>query len=403
MIAKANCRTDGTTTYAAKAGFFALLAASILSAALSTSAEAQTFIDADVLPGTVTARPNDGVLQTCSVDNGNGASETTPCIDIDDLGQPGADSVGSVEITNNSVTGADIRNGTVTGTDIANGSVTGTDIADESVTGTDIADETITGTNIQDGTVTGSDIADGGVENINLGDNSIDSRTIEDQSIQNVDLGDNSINSRTIEDQSVQNVDLGDNSINSRTIEDQSVQNVDLGDNSVNSRTIEDQSVQNVDLGDDSVNSRTIEDRSVQNDDLADGSVNSRTIENDSILLEDLNGEVRQFFDNGNANTLRQANAYTDRRVDALEDRVNRNAEIANDGIAMALAAKVPSLADGHTEAFSIGLGHYAGSTAIAAAGTARLEGTNAQVYGTLGYGFRGNRLGVSMGVIFSR
>ena len=363
MIAKANCRTDGKTTYTAKAGFFAFLAASILSATLSTSAEAQTFIDADVLPGTVTARPNDGVLQTCSVDNGNGASETTPCIDIDDLGQPGANSVGSAEITNNSVTGADIRNGTVTGTDIANGSVTGTDIADESVTGTDIADETITGSNIQDGTVTGTDIADGGVENINLGDNSIDSRTIEDQSIQNVDLGDNSINSRTIEDQSIQNVDLGDNSVNSRTIEDQSV----------------------------------------QNDDLADGSVNSRTIENDSILLEDLNGEVRQFFDNGNANTLRQANAYTDRRVDALEDRVNRNAEIANDGIAMALAAKVPSLADGHTEAFSIGLGHYAGSTAIAAAGTARLEGTNAQVYGTLGYGFRGNRLGVSMGVIFSR
>lgn len=232
---------------------------------------------------------------------------------------------------------------TVGSSQIINNSVTSADIQDGSVTGTDIADGSVTGTDIQDGSITQNE--------------------------------------------------LSDNSVGSDQIIDQSVTQADLSDNSVGS----------VQIIDNSVTSNDIANGTIQNEDLAESSANSHTIENDSILLEDLNGEVRQFIDNSNSNTLTQANAYTDRRVNELQQQVDRNADIANDGIAMALAAQVPTLSEGTVQAVTMGYGYYSGSSAFSIGGTARIENTNWQVFGTLGYGFRAEKIGLSMGLLWSR
>lgn len=232
---------------------------------------------------------------------------------------------------------------TVGSSQIINNSVTSADIQNGSVTGTDIADGSLTGTDIQDGSVTQNDLAD------------------------------NSVGSAQIIDQSVTQADLANNSVGSAQIIDNSVTTDDIANGTI------------------------------QIEDLAEGSVNSQTIENDSVLLEDLNGEVRQYIDNGNSNVLNQANNYTDRRVNQLESKVDRNADIANDGVAIALAAQVPTLSDGTVQAITMGYGYYSGSSAVSIGGTARIEDTNWQVFGTVGYGFRAEKIGLSMGLLWSR
>ena len=366
-----------------------------------------------------------GAIRSCEVGQ-PGESDIRPCISeqsineaIDDRiqaaggGTPGPNTVGSGQIVDGSVTGTDIADGSVTGTDIADGSVTGTDIADGSVTGTDIADGTVTGDDIQDGSVTGTDIADGSITQSDLASNSVGSAQIIDQSVTQADLADSSVGSAQIIDNSVTQADLANNSVGSAQIIDQSVTQADLSNNSVGSAQIIDNSVTQADLADNSVGSAQIIDNSVtsadiengtiQNEDIAAGAVNSESIENDSILLEDLNGEVRQYINSGNSNTLTQANNYTDRRVNALQQQVNRNADIANDGVAMALAAQVPTLSEGTVQAVTIGYGYYSGSSAISIGGTTRIEDTDWQAFGTLGYGFKAEKFGLSVGLLWSR
>ena len=77
---------------------------------------------------------------------------------------------------------------------------------------------------------------------------------------------------------------------------------------------------------------------------------------------------------------------------------------MASDGVAIALAAKVPSLAPGIKSALSLSMGYYNGSTALAAGVTAAIPdaGSNAQLFATLGVGGRTGNVGASMGMQWS-
>ena len=272
----------------------------------------------------------------------------------------------------NPVTGAQITDGSVTGADIAPETLTGSNVQDGSLTGADIASETITGANVRDGSLTGADIASETLTGSNVQDGSLTGADIASETITGANVRDGSLTGADIQDQSIAQADLSDNSVGTDQIIDDSVTGAD------------------------------IQNESLQNEDLATNSVNSRTIENNSIRLEDLNGEVSDYIDASNAQAMEASRAYTDYRADQLQSQIDRNAEIANDGIAMALAAKVPSLAEDAEGAFSIGLGHYSGSTALAAGGTAWLPGTDTQLYGTVGYGFKSSKIGASIGLMFS-
>lgn len=215
--------------------------------------------------------------------------------------------------------------------------------------------------------------------------------------------GVNTVGSSQIINNSVTSADIQDGSVTGTDIADGSVTGTDIQDGSITQNELSDNSVGSAQIIDNSVTSNDIANGTIQNEDLAEGSANSHTIANDSILLEDLNGEVRQFIDNSNSNTLTQANAYTDRRVNELQQQIDRNADIANDGIAMALAAQVPTLSEGTVQAVTMGYGYYSGSSAFSIGGTARIENTNWQAFGTLGYGFRAEKIGLSMGLLWSR
>ena len=73
--------------------------------------------------------------------------------------------------------------------------------------------------------------------------------------------------------------------------------------------------------------------------------------------------------------------------------------DLALDGIAIALASKVPSLANHENSAVTVGLGNYAGATALSVGGTIRIQDTNMQLYGTVGTGFKSKKLGSSVGI----
>ncbi len=70
---------------------------------------------------------------------------------------------------------------------------------------------------------------------------------------------------------------------------------------------------------------------------------------------------------------------------------------------AIALAARVPTLAAGTVQAVTLGYGYYSDSSAFSVGGIARVEDTNWQVFGTVGYGFRAEKIGLSMGLLWSR
>ena len=82
-----------------------------------------------------------------------------------------------------------------------------------------------------------------------------------------------------------------------------------------------------------------------------------------------------------------------------LENNISTNRQIAADGIAIALAAKVPTLTDSQLNAFSVGLGHYDGSSALAIAGATKIENSNATLFGTLGVGIQQQKFGFSAGM----
>ena len=85
----------------------------------------------------------------------------------------------------------------------------------------------------------------------------------------------------------------------------------------------------------------------------------------------------------------------------ALRYDMEQLSSTMSDGIAIALAAKVPSLANGQDNALSVGLGNYNGSTAISIGGSVRLD-TNVIAYGTLGVASRTQRIGTSVGIQWS-
>jgi hypothetical protein len=52
--------------------------------------------------------------------------------------------------------------------------------------------------------------------------------------------------------------------------------------------------------------------------------------------------------------------------------------------------------------AVSVGIGAYNGSQAISISGITRLQNSNAKLYGSVGYGSRAKKVGVSGGVMWS-
>ena len=99
--------------------------------------------------------------------------------------------------------------------------------------------------------------------------------------------------------------------------------------------------------------------------------------------------------------TYQRSKAYTDQQVGALRYDMNALSDTLSDGVAIALAAKVPTLENGATNALSVGLGNYNGSTALSVGGAVRLD-ANVVAYGTLGVASRTRKLGTSIGVMWS-
>lgn len=150
-------------------------------------------------------------------------------------------------------------------------------------------------------------------------------------------------------------------------------------------------------LANNSVGSTEIIDGSVSLVDMAPNSVNSSTIVDGSIRMQDLNTEVTQYIDLGDQKTLDSAKAYTDQQIGQLENGLGSLRRQALDGVALALAAQVPSLQPHEDGAITFSYGNYAGHSALAMGFAARLD-RNVSAFGSLGtteYGDVGGSLGV--------
>ncbi|WP_300074800.1 YadA-like family protein, partial [uncultured Ruegeria sp.] len=88
-------------------------------------------------------------------------------------------------------------------------------------------------------------------------------------------------------------------------------------------------------------------------------------------------------------------------RIADLSSQVDTNRAIASDGIAMALAAKVPTLLPDQNGAITFGLGNYDSSTALSIGMTARIS-YKLQAFGTVGYGFESEKIGSSIGIMYA-
>lgn len=85
-------------------------------------------------------------------------------------------------------------------------------------------------------------------------------------------------------------------------------------------------------------------------------------------------------------------------RVGSLQSTVGSNRNIAADGIALSLAAQIPTLSAGQTKALSIGAGYYDGGFAIALAGVVGFQESRTQIFATLGTGIETGKVGGSIG-----
>lgn len=149
-------------------------------------------------------------------------------------GVPGPDSVGTLEIINDSVTTADIKNGTILFSDMAdngcatnevmewNGSVwvcspptLGTGV----VTTTQILDGTIQAVDIGTGAVTTTQILDGTIQAADIGTGAVTSTQILDSTIQAGDIGTGAVAGDEILNGSVTGTDISDGTIDGSEID----------------------------------------------------------------------------------------------------------------------------------------------------------------------------------------
>lgn len=168
-------------------------------------------------------------LQSATTYDGTLASALTATAD-----NVAADSIGSSQIRNGSITSDDILDGTISGSDIGlgqvgnghlaadavtsdkvlDGTLTGMDLADESIDGTKVTG--LTGADITDGTLTGDDILDGSLTGADVAADSLNGThvtgltgaDIADGSITGLDVADNSLTGNDVLDGTLEINDL---------------------------------------------------------------------------------------------------------------------------------------------------------------------------------------------------
>ncbi len=149
---------------------------------------------------------------------------------------------------------------------------------------------------------------------------------------------------------------------------------------------------------DNSVTTAGIANAKIQNQDLAEGALNFPAFENGLARLKEPNSEVRWYTDNFIAKGLNPANNHIDCRQSKLDSKIDREADTANGGVTVALAAQVPTLADGTVQAITLGYGSCSGSLAFSTAGTAQIEDASSQILGNAWCGHRAGKIGLSIG-----
>ena len=358
----------------------------LLIGALAKPVSAQEFLftDGRVASGwTVTGT---GAHRSC--DDPSDAEGAFSCVLVDELdnGTPDPNSVGSAEIINGSIGSADLAPNSVGSSEIANSAVGASEIAD--------------------GSVGSSEIGNNAVGASELADNSVDSAAIQTGAVGSSEIADGTIGAAEIDADAVGADELADDAVDTASIQNRAVTNDKIEDGAVSSAKIENGTVLVEDL------SAGVIDEIDEKDTAILTAANTSADDGDAETLQTANAHA----DEGDARTLKFANrytdeigertyqrskAYTDQQVGALRRDMNTLGDTLSDGIAIALAAKIPALENGAYNALSVGLGNYNGSTALSVGGALRLD-TNVVAYATLGIANRTQKLGTSLGVMWS-
>ena len=175
-----------------------------------------------------------------------------------------ADSVGASELANNSVASANIIDSTIVSADIAANTITAADLAADSVGASELANNSVASANIIDGTIVAADIATDGVGAAEIAANSVGTSEVIDNSLTAADLAadsvgaselaNNSVASANIIDSTIVSADIAANTITAADLAADSVGASELANNSVASANIINGTIVAADLADDYVN-----------------------------------------------------------------------------------------------------------------------------------------------------
>jgi hypothetical protein len=127
-------------------------------------------------------------------------------------------------------TGSAYAANTIGSSDVIDGSLTGADIQNESLVGGDeLAPDSVGGGRIRDGGIKTQDIFDGTVGTDDVADNALTGGDIFDGSVGNADLGPDSVGSANLQTDSVKATEIANDSIDAGEIIDFGLTNQDVG------------------------------------------------------------------------------------------------------------------------------------------------------------------------------
>ncbi len=206
-----------------------------------------------------------------------------------------ANSISTTDLVDGSVTTPKLADGAVTTPKLADDAVTSVKIADNAVTNTKIANNSVTTVKLVDGSVTTAKLADGAVTSTKILDGTIVNADVSPtaaiayskldlaNSISTTDLVDGSVTTPKLADGAVTTPKLADGSVTTPKLGDGAVTTPKLADGSVTTPKLADGAVTTLKIADDAITSAKILDGSVQNQDIAANAITTSKVANGTV------------------------------------------------------------------------------------------------------------------------
>lgn len=208
-------------------------------------------------------------------------------------------SVTNGKLANNSVTTGKIANYTIIDQDIANLTITGSKIVDYTLAGTKLANAAITsqqvqeysliGTDLANLTVTGQQIADYTLVGTKLANATVDTQQITNLAVTNAKLAANAVTSDKIQDYTIVGTDLANATVTSQQIQDYTITATDIANLTITGSQVANYTLVGTKLANATVGSQQITDYSITGTDIANLTITGSQVANSTLDQTKLN------------------------------------------------------------------------------------------------------------------